>query len=448
MRHAVTGSRPGSTEDSRVSAWACYAAGVVTGSDSRQDTPPSAAMTSAGPRRDEEALLLRLARALHERGASAPRVEGTVESLATRLGVRAQVFSTPTALQMAFGPDHDQRAHLLRARPGEVELGKLDDLDRLIAELSSGPIEIVSARQRLEAIEATPSAHGRMSVVLAFAATAAAAACLLGGGPLDAVVGFLLASITGAMALLVPRVEGGAALFEPGAAFLVSALATVAASVVPIREGIVTMSALIVLIPGLTFTVAMSELAARHLASGTARLAGAMTTFLTMAFGVAVGRVLALRIVGEPSLEPSPLLFPTFMPWIAVLVAAAAFVVLFAARWRQWPIIALVGAFGFATTSESAAIVGPELAAFLGALAVGLASNGYARVFRRSASVPLVPGLLLLVPGTIGFRSTTAFLASDVASGTDAAFDMAMTGTALVAGLLVAHLVLKSRRFL
>ncbi|TPV92752.1 MAG: threonine/serine exporter family protein [Myxococcales bacterium FL481] len=397
---------------------------------------------------DHEAFLLHLARALHERGAAAPRVEGSVESLAACLGIRVQIFSTPTALQVAFGPDAHQRVHLLRTRVTEMQLGKLDDLDRLISDLSAGPFELRAAHARLHAIEASGDAHARSAIVFAFAATAGAAACLLGGGPVDALAGFGLAAFTGTLWQIVRRLPDGPALVEPGAGFLAGFLAAAVATVLPIREGIVTMSALVVLMPGLTFTVAMSELAARHLASGTARVAGALTAFLTMAFGVAVGRVLGLELFGAALADPVPPPFPTYVVWLALPLAASAFVVLFAARWRQWPIIASVGAAGFATTSGSASFVGPELAAFLGAFVVGVMSNAYARRLRRSALVPLVPGLLLLVPGTIGFRSTTAFMASDVASGTDAAFDMAITGTALVAGLLVAHRVLKSRRFL
>ena len=41
---------------------------------------------------------------------------------------------------------------------------------------------------------------------------------------------------------------------------------------------------------------------------------------------------------------------------------------------------------------------------------VALASNGYARAFNKPASVPLVPGILLLVPGSVGFKSVLSML--------------------------------------
>jgi len=42
---------------------------------------------------------------------------------------------------------------------------------------------------------------------------------------------------------------------------------------------------------------------------------------------------------------------------------------------------------------------------FLGALAVGVGSNLYALWRDRPAQVPLTPGVLILVPGSVGFRS-------------------------------------------
>ena len=52
-----------------------------------------------------------------------------------------------------------------------------------------------------------------------------------------------------------------------------------------------TLGGLVVLLPGLTLTTALSELATRHLASGAARLSGAFITFLSIVFGVAFGNL-------------------------------------------------------------------------------------------------------------------------------------------------------------
>ena len=51
---------------------------------------------------------------------------------------------------------------------------------------------------------------------------------------------------------------------------------------------------------------------------------------------------------------------------------------------------------------------------FLGALTVGVASNWYSRLMDHPAIITQVPGILLLVPGSMGFRSVASFLRRDV----------------------------------
>ena len=83
---------------------------------------------------------------------------------------------------------------------------------------------------------------------------------------------------------------------------------------------------------------------------------------------------------------------------------------------------------------------------FVGALTVGVASNLYAYALRRPASVTLVPGILLLVPGSIGFRSLSSLLDREVVTGVETAFTMVLIGAGLVAGLLLANVLVPERR--
>jgi uncharacterized membrane protein YjjB (DUF3815 family) len=82
-----------------------------------------------------------------------------------------------------------------------------------------------------------------------------------------------------------------------------------------------------------------------------------------------------------------------------------------------------------------------ELSAFVGAFAVAVAANLYARLRRRPAAVMRTPGLLLLVPGSLGFRGLTTALQQDFSAGSQFAFRMLLVGGALVAGLLVANVL-------
>ena len=77
---------------------------------------------------------------------------------------------------------------------------------------------------------------------------------------------------------------------------------------------------------------------------------------------------------------------------------------------------------------------------------MGCGSNIYARVKNRPAMVPSTPGLLILVPGSIGYNSLTAMVQSDTLKGVELAFQMSMTAAALAVGLLLANVVISPRR--
>jgi uncharacterized membrane protein YjjB (DUF3815 family) len=75
---------------------------------------------------------------------------------------------------------------------------------------------------------------------------------------------------------------------------------------------------------------------------------------------------------------------------------------------------------------------------------VSAGSNLAARYFRRSAMVTQVPGLLILVPGSIGFRSVTSLLGQQTEVGIATAFRVGIVGISLAAGLLAGNVVTRA----
>lgn len=58
----------------------------------------------------------------------------------------------------------------------------------------------------------------------------------------------------------------------------------------------------------------------------------------------------------------------------------------------------------------------------------------------------IVPGILMLVPGSIGFRSISSLLGQDVVIGLKTAMAMLLVAVALAGGLLFANVVVPPRR--
>jgi uncharacterized membrane protein YjjB (DUF3815 family) len=91
--------------------------------------------------------------------------------------------------------------------------------------------------------------------------------------------------------------------------------------------------------------------------------------------------------------------------------------------------------------------VGPALGAFVGAVAIGLVAHLNARLRARPVWLVTVPGVLVLVPGSIGYRSLLDLVDRDVATSIETGFQMILTAAGIVFGLLLADgLGARSRR--
>ncbi len=84
----------------------------------------------------------------------------------------------------------------------------------------------------------------------------------------------------------------------------------------------------------------------------------------------------------------------------------------------------------------------------MGAMLVGLAGNAYARAARHPAAVPVLPGILLLVPGTIGLRSVSSFFEQNALMGAQGAFNMLVIAMGIAVGLLLANVLVPPERTL
>ena len=415
--------------------------------------PPSAHGAAPAPAAAIR-FIVELARALHRFGTTAHRLENALQGVALRLGLEAQFFSTPTAVFLSAGvPGEEARTVLIRVQPGEMNLERLGLLDRIASEVMYGELSVERAEERIAAIIAAPPRYGRGLTLASSALASATAARFFGGGWRESAVAGLLGLVVGLLGTVSGPRPWLARLFEPMAAALASFLAALAAAAFFAHGGrmsayVVTLSALITLVPGLSLTLAMSELSTRDLSSGSARLANALMIFFTLAFGVAFGAQVASLVLGGTPLSAVPIPLPAWTEIMALVVAPLGFVVLLRASPRDAPWILIAGLTAYLGVRLGARALGPQLGAFVGAVAVGAGSNLYARFLDRPAAITQVPGILFLVPGSIGFKSLAALLESDVVSGIETAFRMTLVAIALVAGLLVANVVVPPRKAL
>ncbi|MFM2161106.1 MAG: hypothetical protein RLZZ383_618, partial [Pseudomonadota bacterium] len=224
-------------------------------------------------------------------------------------------------------------------------------------------------------------------------------------------------------------------LRRPVGAFLAAVMAMTAVRHGWAQDALrVTVCGAIVLLPGLSLTVGWIEVAAGHLASGTHRVAGALLALFELVIGVGA----ADAVVGEGfAPRASERALPDWGAPVAVVAAALAFAVLLNARRRDLPWVMISCAVAW-LGAKLGAPLGPSLGAGVAALGVGLYANVWGRLAGRTVIVPMVPGVLLLVPGAVGFRSVAALLSGDVLPGIALLFGMGLAAGSLAAGLLLA----------
>lgn len=408
---------------------------------------------AANPDQQPVELLCDLATALGETGTPAHRLEEALGSCAQMLGVSASFFAMPTAVFAAFEPAPGDagsvRTRLIRIHAGETNLSRLTDLGRLFDDLSAGRVSVADARARIADLRAQPASYGKPLSVLCFCVVAACAARFFGAGLHELCIAPLAGFVIGSLVVYGGQRFGRIMEFVAG--LLAAAIAVTAADrFPPCSAKLIMLSGLIVLIPGLTLTLAVTELATRNLVAGTARLMGALTTFVSIGFGVAIGQRIAQSVTSfDPLLKTDggpPVLLPEWTLPLSLLIVPFPLLVLFHARLRDAMAITVSAFTAYYGARIGSWALGPEMGVCIAAILVGVTANVYARLTRNPTAVPLLPGILLLVPGSVGFESINSFMARETLAGVATAFNMLFVAVAIVAGLLIANTSAPSKR--
>jgi uncharacterized membrane protein YjjP (DUF1212 family) len=405
--------------------------------------PASTAASRDVPVSDVE-FLLRFARTAHEAGYPTADLEERVVALADALGLTGtEVSATPTLVEIALGSLPDQRTYTLRMRPAAVDLAAIAELDDLVSAVLDGRLDGAGALARLG------SAQGAQRpwplLLAAYAVAGAALTPVLGGGWRETAAAAGVGLLVGAIALPGARLARTEPMVAPvagvAASFVAAALVELGFSVSP---NVVTLAALVTFLPGMRLTIGMRELATDHLQSGVANTASALVQLLGLVFGVGIGRSIATSWFGPTeAVVPDPSFGVVHL--LAAVAAGLAFTVTLRARFRDAVAMCAATTLALGAQELGATIFGDEAAVFAAALALGLAGGLAAHRLRRSPLIFIVPGVLMLVPGSTGFTSALQLLTDQTVSGVAAAFDTFVTAMSIAYGLMVATVVLPGR---
>jgi uncharacterized membrane protein YjjP (DUF1212 family) len=387
-------------------------------------------------------LALALATALHAAGAPAHRLEAMVDAVCAPLHLDTQCFATPTAIFLQVGG----QVQLLRVRPGDADLERLVRLDRLGAQVARSQVSSDQALALLTAEGQRPDRYSPGLMTAALGVSSGITALLFGGGWVEVAVAGALAAVAGLLAGWTAARPNLARVFPLFAGAGAGAIAGLVAGVVPVAPERIALAALIVFVPGLSLTTAMAEVATWNLSAGTMRLAGAGVVLLQLGLGTSTGLAMASAVV--PPLQGALASPASALGWALLPLVGASLGVLFKARPADLLAVVVACTLGFAGAQLAVSWAGPLVGPGLAAFALAAASNLHARWRDVPASVTLLPAILLLVPGAMGFESVQALTSAQTVQGLQAGTQMLLVAASLVAGLLAATAMVPAKRAL
>ncbi|KAF1006678.1 MAG: hypothetical protein GAK28_02352 [Luteibacter sp.] len=405
------------------------------------------------------AFLAELARRLHQYGTTAPRLETAIARSAQRLGLAADVWSSPTAIIVSFadlaqGEDGvAQVTQVMRLPPGDVNLARLCEADRIADAVIDGQMELREGFHLLRKLGAPDSFREKLGLVASYGLCAASVvALLLHSAWPDLITAGIIGVIIGCITVASGSRPRLAAASEAISAMVATVIATlVSAYIVPLAMKSVVLGSLIVLLPGMALTTAVREISSQHLVAGTARMAGAVATLLKLTFGAVAASQLCEAFGIDPRNYALPPL-PAWADWPSLILGAFSFAILFRAARRDWLVVMGSVILGYLATrwggSISGSLPGAPFGVFVGGVMLGALSNVYARYAQQPGAVVREPGIILLVPGSVSFRSVSYLLDRDASLGMDTGLLGITLLVSLVAGLLFGDLLVAPRRSL
>lgn len=414
-------------------------------------TPPPVSVRSQLPADELAEYIVEIGGTLVAYGCPSYRLEEVIKAVARSDGFEAEALAIPTGLfiELRGRGMATPINRMVRVREWGTDLDRLTRVDEIFNDVADDKISIRTGRERLRLLKKEPPRYPLFVQYVAAALASASAAVFFRGKPEEIGVAALMGVAVALFGRILAKNPSGRFLVELLGGFTAATGAWIMTRLNPhLSREVLVLSGIITIVPGMTLTTGLAELARKNLVSGSARLMEALAAFLLIIFGIALalgiekasaGKLAEMRAHGGLGVEFQ-------IP--AVFGAAVAFAIMFnVPRRYMWSAVASAG-IGWITTSFGARYLPGQVAAFGAALAICLFSNLAARITQRPAQLFQLPGMTLLVPGSFGFLSLEAFLRGELAGGATKAFEMMLIAGGLVAGILMANVLMPAKKIL
>lgn len=364
-------------------------------------------------------------------------------------GVPNEFVALPNSVQMS-GPASGAGSAVTAAHmDSDLRFDQMFPLARLVNAAMHGTVTAADGTARLDRILATPAPYRAWVTVIGYGVWSGGLGLVLEPSPLNLFGAVVLGLIVGVLSVIGQRFGLLGPLVPVVSAFVV---ATASIAVVEYLElDHIGLRALIpplaMFLPGAAITLAVIELTARDIVSGSARLVAGFVQLAQLAFGI----LIAAQVLGEDEarLSAEPLnKLGSWAPWLGVAVYAVGVMLFFAPPRSFLPWLLVVSYAAFTAQYLGDLLLGSYASGFCGGLV--LTVSALLLSGRRDAPpaiTMILPGFWLLVPGSMGLIGIAELFGADGDSALGVTFiSMISVALGLQAGLVVWQVLRRSRR--
>jgi uncharacterized membrane protein YjjP (DUF1212 family) len=378
-------------------------------------------------------------------GVSSSRLESYLSRVTKALGLRGDFLVTPEKIDSVLWRDGDerQRVNVTRIPHAGLSMAGVAQVEELVDRVESGAVSVEEGSTRLAEIDQMPMPFGPLAIAASFGLIGAGFAVLLSLAWPDIIIGTLLSVVVYAVVFLLGREPRLARLLNPLAAFIAGVLAyALAATLMPgSNYRMVTLCAVIALIPNPGLVLGIGELASNHVLSGAIRLMSAVVVLIELAFGAFLGISVASALMSIPAGATAAASLAPGWAWLAAAVLGVGLGMLFQVPTKGIVWVVLASLVAFAGMVFGGKLLGHGPSSLVGALVLGVFANAFAWRSRRPASVVLLPALMVLAPGYAAYLGLGTLQASGVAAGFDAEFKVLVSVAWIIGGLFLANAI-------
>ncbi|EDR02469.1 uncharacterized protein LACBIDRAFT_309496 [Laccaria bicolor S238N-H82] len=407
-----------------------------------------------------EEFLLKLTRAMMMFGGPVHRLQSQIQSAGRVLDVELSLLYLPDVALISFNDSSTGTSHIKLIRQGSaLDIGKLTDAFHLYWQVIHDKLSVSNASIDLDNLMQKPPMYKWWHVIfIGGMCSAAICSVSFSGSFLDCLISFPLGAFLVFVQIMSVRNVLYTYVFEFTMTTLFSFLAAALAATHHFCYSAVASASVVLILPGFIVLTGSLELLSRNIISGSVRLCYSIIYALILGFGFAIGAECYVIFTGSKIYgsgdqvcsvvhnsphwyQKTPSKFWAFLtvPLYSLFLSMRNQAPL---NRKEMPLLVGISSVGWVTNYFTGTkFVGQsDVVAGVGAFAVGIVANLYARIFDGNAFVVMITGILFQLPSGLGSGGLLVF-ATETAEGSQTSsidgFSVALRLISVAIGLAV-----------